>query len=204
LLDGSGDFAGWYDWRAPGFMTHPPYWWHPSGYTFQGAGMTLVKLDKPVDFIFTEIPQGWDGVEWFAPEADHHCKNRVIANAHLGDIPWEPATLPDGTPAGFEAKHVWDDLDTGWTTWWMRAPAGWRGKAEWTSLPGGDEIYVLEGDLSLPELGATLTAGGYLYDPDQIVVGAEQHSSTNGFTAVRYSKGNPWLLPPNRVQDRTG
>lgn len=204
LLMGNASFAGWYDWHSPGFMTHPPYWWHPSGYTFTGAGMTLVKIDKPVDFIFTPVPDGWDGLEWFADEKDHECKNRVIANAHLGSVPWEPVLLPDGSPAGFDAKHVWDDVETGWTTWWMRAPAGWTGRPEWTGAAGGDEIYILEGSLSLAGQNVALGQGGYLYDPEVIVVGAADSSTTTGFSAVRWSKhGNLWTLPENHLPARS-
>ncbi|MFN8533292.1 MAG: hypothetical protein U0556_07075 [Dehalococcoidia bacterium] len=200
LLRGGCDFDGWYQWRSIGYMMHPPYWWHPSGYRFEGGGMTLVKLDKPVDFILRDVPDGWDGREWIEPSAPHWCRNRTVPNAWLDGAPWEPVYLEGGKSAGFDAKHVWDDVETLWTTWLMRAPAGWRGKPGWRT-DGGDELYLLSGDLTVStDRTITLTEGGYYYDPDRIVAGGEDDSSEGGFVAVRWTKGaDHWRLPPIRI-----
>lgn len=205
LLEGNCNFAGFYQWQAVGYMTHPPFWWHPAGYTFTGPGMTLVKLDKPVDFVYTDVPANWDTTEWFADESDHECKNKVVSNAHLDAIPWETVSDTNGASAGFEAKRVWDDVETGWTTWLVRYPAGWQGREEWNNLPGGDELYLLDGSLTLHDRGITLTKGGYVYDPDIIIVGGANTSTADGFTGVRYTKGfDHWILPAVQTPARQG
>lgn len=192
LLSGTCDFAGWYEWKSLGYLMHPPYWWHPAGYRFPSGAEILVKLDAPVDFTFTEIPKDWDRREWIAPHAPHWCKNRAVSNANLDAAPWEPVLLDDGSPAGFEAKHVWDDVETGWTTWLMRAPAGWKGSG--ARRLGGDELFLLDGDLTLD--GVTLVERGYYYEPETL---RDDGFSQRGFTAIRWTRGEAWRLPPIRI-----
>ncbi|MFN8534375.1 MAG: hypothetical protein U0556_12620 [Dehalococcoidia bacterium] len=192
LLRGTADFAGWYGWESLGYLMHPPYWWHPAGYRFPSGAEILIKLDAPVDFTFREIPSDWDRREWIAPESPHWCKNRAVSNANLESEPWELVLDTNGQPAGFAAKHLWDDVETGWTTWLMRTPAGWRGSGE--IFAGGDELYLLSGDLNLD--GSRLLEGGYYYEPDRL---RDDGASEAGFTAIRWTRGDPWRLPPIRI-----
>src|SRR5262249_30720168 len=107
-------------------------------------------------------------------------------------------TRDDGTNAGYEAKSVYFDDDDGWLTWLMRVPAGWSGQGPVRRLPGADEMYVVDGDLTLDRGDGPLqlTAGSYFCDPDQLVDGGSSERSDKGCLAIRWTRGANHLVLP--------
>ena len=192
LLSGRVDFDGWYQWQALGYLMHPPYWWHPAGYTFPNGATILIRLDAPVDFTYRPIPADWDGREWIAPEAPHWCRNRAVTAAHLDPVPWEAVRDSAGQPLGLEAKHLWDDVEQGWVAWLLRAPASWQGSGQ--QYAGSDELYLLAGDLRVGDV--RLVAGGYYFEPTVL---RDDLASEEGAVAIRWTRGAPWRLPPIRI-----
>ncbi|MCS6802725.1 MAG: hypothetical protein RMM58_00665 [Chloroflexota bacterium] len=193
LLDGYLQFGDWYDWSALGYINHPPYWVHPADQRTAVGATMLVKIDGPVDFGFEPIPPNWDGREYFAAAAPTISRARPVRNVMLNDIPWERVSLPDGRDMGFEAKHLYDDPESGWTTWLMRAPAGWRTQGG-RIREGGEEIFLLEGDLTIEGVGR-LVGRSYYCDPDKTITGKW---TERGCVAIRWTRGGDYVLPPIR------
>ncbi|MCC6791887.1 MAG: hypothetical protein IT336_09385 [Thermomicrobiales bacterium] len=193
LLDGYLKFGDWYDWRPLGYINHPPFWVHPADQKTDVGATMLVKYDGVMDFGFEPIPDGWDGQEYVAAAATHRSPVPGVSNATVNDIPWEPVFLPGDRAMGFDAKRLSDDPESGWTTWLMRAPAGWRTEGGRVRV-GGEEIFLLEGDLTIDGVGS-LEGRGYYCDPERTITGK---SSEQGCLAIRWTQGGDYLLPPIR------
>ncbi|GIW05686.1 MAG: hypothetical protein KatS3mg060_0491 [Dehalococcoidia bacterium] len=193
LLDGVIQFGEWYDWKAFGYINHPPYWVHPADQKTDVGATMLAKIDGAVDFGFEPIPPDWDGREYIVEGTPVKSRARGVSNATLNDIPWEPVFLPGGRDMGFEAKHLNDDPESGWVTWLMRAPAGWRTEGG-RIREGGEEIFLLEGDLTIEGVGR-LEGRGYYCDPEKTITGK---STERGCLAIRWTQGGDYLLPPIR------
>lgn len=197
-LNGLLHFGHWYDYPALGYLNHPPYWLHPADQNTGTGVRLLIKLNKPVDFVFEPIPDGWDGVEWTSADAPGPIPGRAVSSQNIDVLEWQPAELADGSPAGFDAKTLYHGPD-GWTTWLMRVPGGWHGEGRAARLAGGDEMVLLSGGLTLElaEGPARLTEGGYFCDPENIVTAGEGTYSETGCIAIRWTKGADFLrLPP--------
>jgi hypothetical protein len=192
LLDGYVQFGDWYDWTALGYINHPPNWIHPADQRTNVGATMLVKIAGPVDFTFKPIPDDWDGQEYVEGDVPAAAGMRGVTRQALDGLPWEPVTLPGGRDMGFVARHIWDDPD-GWVTWMMRAPAGWRTEGGHVR-DGGDEIFLLEGDLTIEGVGR-LAGRSYYCDPEKTVTGK---STEAGFTAIRWTRGGDYVLPPIR------
>ncbi|MBB6377243.1 hypothetical protein BKA01_004501 [Pseudonocardia eucalypti] len=199
VLNGVFKFDDWYEIKNFGYFNHPPYWLHPAHQHAPEGVDLFIKNSAPVDFLYADIPPDWDRTEYLADGYPHVTRSRPVTGVEMADIPWEPVLDPDGAPTGMEGKHLWDDLDGGWTTWLMRVPAGWTGTGPAAATPGGDEFLVLEGDLTL-DRGASMTLGpmGYLCDPETFVYPGAGTGSEAGCLAVRWTRGDPLGLPTLR------
>ncbi|MCS7001537.1 MAG: hypothetical protein NZ518_01695 [Dehalococcoidia bacterium] len=196
LLDGLLHFGDWYDYRALGYLNHPPYWLHPADQKTSTGARMLIKIDKPVDFGFRPIPDDWDGAEVYDPAAPIIPAGRPISQVWLDGVPWGAIRFRDGAPTGLYGKRVWDDPESGWTTWLMRAPAGWRNTAPAAEHTGGDELYLLSGDWSVPWHPEPLRGETYYCSPDLLRIGGEH--TDGGMIAIRWTKDAPYHLPPLR------
>jgi hypothetical protein len=188
VLTGALVFGPWYRVDALGYFNHPPFWPHVTAHgPDPSAGLVtlLYRGGMPANVQFEKIPADWDGRPMPTPPT----KSLGTRDLQLDDIAWFALTRRDGLATGLEAKRIAEDRDDGWTTWLMRAPPGWSAAAEPLTAEGGDEIYVIEGDLTLGRRqGATLTTSGYVCDSKQIAEGAGTLSSRDGALFVRWTK----------------
>lgn len=196
VLEGAIRFGDAYSVTAPGYKNHPPFWLHPTVQTAVGQLTLLVRTSIDPAVMFAELPDAWDAIEGFAPGTPTRCEG--VTRLQLDALAWRPVERVDGEPAGFEAKRIYDDADDGWVTWLMRVPAGWRGTGPRREFRGGDELYVLEGDLTLD--AGRLDAETYFCDPDRWVDGGEAESSDAGCLAIRWSRGHDLRLPALRAR----
>jgi hypothetical protein len=186
VLKGGIAFDHWYAMDALAYMNHPPYWVHPTVQRAVGDLVMLLKTSYDATVEFMDIPENWDGVEFFAPPT----RSEGVTKLQLDDLPWQAVLGPDGSPSGMDAKQIWVDRDDGWVTWLMRVPPGWQGSGPRRELPGGDELFVLEGDFTVAYDGAQrLTANGYFCEPDRFVDGGAIERSDQGCLAIRWTKG---------------
>jgi anti-sigma factor ChrR (cupin superfamily) len=82
--------------------------------------------------------------------------SRVSTVVRSGEGAWRTLPAP-----GISLKVLRDDKETGESTALLRFQAGARFPAH--NHPGGEQIFVLEGDLKIG--GERLRAGDYLYTP---------------------------------------
>ncbi|MFN8533415.1 MAG: hypothetical protein U0556_07695 [Dehalococcoidia bacterium] len=201
-LEGIHHFGHWRDFCSPGYLNHPAYWVHPSDEATDTGTRLLMKYGGPFDINYLPFPENWDGVEFIAPtgEATHDPRLRGVTGVDLDEVPWEPVFSQDMRPIqNFQAKTLYRNEVTGWTTWMMRLPEGWRGVGPRRSWPAGDELFVVEGDLTI-DRGAgqvRLTAGGYYCNPDRYIEGGANDSSEGGCVAIRWSRGAEHLVLPS-------
>ncbi|MGH8965541.1 MAG: DUF4437 domain-containing protein [Actinomycetes bacterium] len=200
VLRGTFKFDDWYEIRNFGYFNHPPFWLHPAHQHAPDGVDLFIKNSAPVDFLYTPIAEDWDKREYLAEGYPHKTRSRPVTRVEMADIPWEPVLDPAGGRTGMEGKHLWDDLDEGWTTWLMRVPEGWSGTGPAQAMAGGDEFLVLEGDLTVDRGGRTaeLTAMSYLCDPEQFVYPGAGTGSNEGCLAIRWTRGDPLGLPTLR------
>lgn len=203
-LEGILHFGHWRDFTAPGYLNHPPYWVHPSDESTETGLRLLVKYAGPFDIDYLPFPDEWDGVEFIAPTGADRADPRLrgVTGVNLDDLPWEPVFSQEMRPIhNYEAKTLYRNEATGWTTWLMRLPPGWRGVGPQRSWPAGDELFVIEGDLTIDH-GAgpvRLTAGSYYCRPDRYIEGGANDFSESGCLAIRWTRGAEHLiLPPIR------
>jgi hypothetical protein len=197
ILQGSIHFGVWYSMTAPAYMNHPPFWVHPTDFRAGEDGLVmLMRLTADPIVQFEEIADGWEGVEYYATGKPTRCKG--VTKLQLDDLPWQSVRRIDGSDTDIDGKYVWFDDDDGWLTWLMRVPAGWSGAGEMRSVPGSDEMYVLEGDLTLDRGGGPmrLTGGSYYCDPDTFVDAGSAERSENGCTLIRWTRGADHLVLP--------
>lgn len=199
VLRGTFKFDDWYDIKDFGYFNHPPYWLHPAHQHAPEGVVLFIKNSSPVDFVYTDIPADWNAVEYLMDGFPHHTRSRPVTNLEMAALPWEPVLDPSGGRTGMEAKHLWDDLDGGWTTWLMRVPPGWHGDGEAEAVAGGDEFLVLEGDLTLDRgKPVDLGAMSYFCDPDEFVYPGAGTGSNEGCLAIRWTRNDSLGLPPLR------
>lgn len=201
-LSGILHFGSWRDFSAPGYLNHPPYWVHPSDEVTDTGLRLLVKYAGPFDINYTPFPENWDGTEFVAAAGKDRADTRLtgVVGINHEDLAWEPVLYQDLTPLKYDAKVLYRNEVTGWTTWLMRIPAGWRGVGMRRSTSAGDELFVLEGDLTVsrPE-SVLLTEGGYYCDPDRFIDGGSNEFSENGCIAIRWTRdAHHLVLPPVR------
>jgi hypothetical protein len=188
VLAGALNFDNQYKISALGYMNHPPFWLHPTNFSAEGD-LTMLMRDCHAPIVqFEDIPDNWNRVEYFASGSPTRCHG--VTKLQLDDLPWIDLHTATGLPTGLKAKRIWDDLDDGWITWLMRAPPNWASPGPLNRVSGGDEIYVIDGDLTLgrPER-PVLGASGYVCDAHQLADGAGALSSRAGATFIRWTRG---------------
>lgn len=187
-LSGTFQFGDWYEFVSPGYVNHPPYWVHPSDERTASGVTLLCKYFVPNTLDFLDIPPDWDGAQFRAPGTPDDPLAGEAVNLAIDKLAWHPVADSAGAPLGFEAITLYVD-EEGWTTWLMRVPAGWRGGGPVTERPGGDELYLVDGDLTVARSGvARLNAGSYYCYPDRIVDGGANDFSEQGCTAIRWTR----------------
>lgn len=193
-LGGSYRFGDFYDFPVMGYLNHPPHWVHPADQSTSTGVLLLIKNSCPVDFAFDPIPAGWDGIEGTGDGSGPlDPTTGGVTMLAVDDVPWQPAPTPDGAESGVQVKHLWQDGAQGWSTWLMQVPPGWRNPLAERTGTGGDELFLLSGDLTHPRHGR-LTAQAYYCDPESAAVGGE--SSETGCVAIRWTRGDaPVTLP---------
>ena len=196
VIGGTLCFGEWFELKAPVYFNHPEKCLHPAN-QFTDEGVTLlIKNSGFVDFLFADVPDGWDGTHYpFVEGADTSID--PVLPIHLDAHPWLPVMGSDGAPTGQEAKTIWRDPNRGWTTWLMRVPAGWQGSGEPREMAGGDEMFVLDGDFAIGRGGESVRLDGEAYycDPDRYNAGGRLERSEAGCVAVRWTRGTDLVLP---------
>jgi hypothetical protein len=200
FLRGSVQFGDFYRIDAPGYLSHPPYWLHPSEQRFAPEQDTymLVRLSMPIDTTYVPIPPDWDGKEYCAQDVDFP-RGRGISALQLSDVTYGPVRM-NGKETGEEAGVLFENPADDVITWLWRVSPGWRGDgAPWQLDGASDEVYVLEGDLTTAhdERQVNLAPGSYYCYSDVLYDGGGKASSNAGLLAVRWTKRVPGIeLPP--------
>lgn len=194
-LGGSYRFGSYYDFPDMGYLNHPPHWVHPADQSTPTGVLLLIKNSCPVDFAFDPIPPDWNGREGIGDGSGPlDCAANGVTMLPVNDVPWRNVKTPDGADAGMQAKHLWHDENGGWSTWLMQVPAGWHNPVAGRGGTGGDELFLLSGDLTHPRHGR-LDAQAYYCDPLSAVVGGE--SSVAGCVAIRWTRGESSIVLPD-------
>jgi hypothetical protein len=199
-LGGNYRFGDYYTFPEMGYINHPPNWVHPANQSTDTGVLLLIKNSAPVSFDFTLIPEDWNGVEG----TDRGTGNLDYTTGGVTLLPtdaapWHKLSSINGTELGLEAKHIWQDSGSGWSTWIMKAPRGWVSPVAASTCEGGDEMFLLEGDFTHSRHGR-LEATSYYSDSDDISFGGE--SSENGCVAIRWSKGNSQFSLPDLIEPK--
>lgn len=198
-LQGVFHFGDWYQLPSLGYLNHPPYWVHPVDQTTETGVTFLIKLSGDLDFFFYDMPDTWDGHEFVHPDAPERSSSRGLSSVHVESLAWGTVLSENGAPAGFHARHLWDDEDSGWVTWVARYPSGWNGTgARRVVEGGGDEWFVLQGSIRVDD-GLTLRQGDYSCDPERGVDGGAAAASDEGCVAIRWTRGLDHLRLPAPV-----
>ena len=194
FLSGTMNFGGYYSIKALGYCNHPPFWLHATNFyvekndglltmLYRGGQQPIVQLQN--------IPKDWDGRPYFAPAT----RSIGTRNLQLDDLAWASLKTRENVDTGLLYKRVAEDRDDGWTTWLMKAPPRWTAPKGVRQAPGGDEIYVIEGDLALKG-GGLLRKSGYVCNTSEIIEGTM--ASVSGALFVRWTKGADalWNVAP--------
>jgi hypothetical protein len=185
ILDGRYDFGGWYDWDALGYLNHPSTWVHPADQCAPEGARLIMKLSGPLDFKYRDIPEDWDGQE-FPMDPERAREQRGVSSLAL-----DPDGPSETDASGRRWQRIWHDVAGGWTTWLMTVPARWSGRGDGSSGPGGNELFVLTGDLRVRAFGdlVDLRAGDYVCDPERFEDGGAAERSEAGCVAIRWTRG---------------
>ncbi len=198
FLTGTMNFDNHYTVKALGYINHPPFWKHCTNFFVEkndGMVTMLMRSGHQPVVQLNPIPDGWDGRPTFAPAT----RSIGTRNLQLDDLDYVPLRTQAGEDTGVRAKRVAEDRDDGWTTWVMVVPPGWSAKTAPVTAKGGDEIYLIQGDLTLGgDAAATLKESGYVCDSAQIREGKGTMSSKGGALFVRWTKGaeGVWRVAP--------
>jgi hypothetical protein len=183
ILDGRYDFGGWYDFDAMSYLNHPPTWVHPADQCVPQGARLIMKLSGPLAFDYHDIPSDWDGTEFpLDPAAAAPYRGVTATSLQAGS----GETRSDGS----RWQRLWHDPLHGWTTWFVTIPAGWRGSGSGRERPGGDEVFVIGGDVALVvgDEVQPLVAGDYVCDPDVLRYGGMAESSRDGALLLRWTR----------------
>lgn len=199
-LGGQYHFGPWYEFPDLGYLNHPPHWVHPADQSTNTGVLLLIKNSIPVDFEFCPIPDKWDGVEGYMDPISGQISGKDgVKMLDTKSVPWQPLHTQEGLELGLEAKQLWHDRESNWRTWILRGPSGWTSPIEAReSADGGDEMFLLDGDLEHPSYGK-LSAPSYYCDPTRILFGGE--STKNGFQAIRWTRGESMFELPDIQHD---
>lgn len=185
ILEGRIDFGGWYDWQALAYLNHPSTWVHPADQCAPDGALLIMKLSGPLDFAYVAISEDWDGREYAADPGR--------AGPHHGASSLPVDVRADGREdgSGRRWQRAWTDVASGWTTWVVQAHAGWRGVGDGWSVAGGDELFVLSGDMRTRVRGdlVHLRQGDYVSDPERFEDGGGAEASEDGFVVIRWTRG---------------
>lgn len=185
ILRGRYDFGGWYEWNALSYLNHPSTWVHPADQEAPDGATLLMKQSGPLDFVYSDIPEGWDGREYPAdPE-------RAGPHQGVSSQPVDPEGGGELDASGRRWQRLWHDQVSGWTTWLLTVPAGWRGGGAGWAEEGGDELFVLSGGLRTRIHGGLveLAEGDYVCSPQRYEHGGADEQSVQGCVAVRWTRG---------------
>ncbi len=113
------------------------------------------------------------------------------------DLQWQPLPV-QGIAGGLQAKTLSRDKQSGAVTMLIYYPAGWRNPQRGYHS-GGEELFVLEGDLSIG--GQTLTNRCYSYLPAGFAHGPV--STVNGALTLTFFDRAPDFTPSPEAQPGT-
>lgn len=132
-LEGEIRFADFYTLPTLGYLNHPPFWVHPADQYSDIGATLLIRNSGPCDFVYEDIPAGWDGREYVMP-------GRGTATG----VTTRQLSLPaaDGQ-AKSETLYRWDD---GLVTEFRAVAPGWSSTDASASV---EMIFVLDGDVSV-------------------------------------------------------
>jgi len=105
------------------------------------------------------------------------------------DLPWEEFRVK-GVASGLKAKPLSRDGKSGAVSLLLSYPPGWRSRADSNYHSGDEEIFVLEGDLTIG--GRTLTDRCYSFIPAGVTHGPV--SSRNGCLALTFFDQEPDVI----------
>ncbi len=105
------------------------------------------------------------------------------------DLPWEEFRVK-GVASGLISKTLSHDPKTGAVSLLLYYPPGWRSRADSNYHSGDEEIFVLEGDLTIG--GRTLTDRCYSFIPAGMTHGPI--SSRNGCLALTFFDQEPDVI----------
>jgi hypothetical protein len=108
------------------------------------------------------------------------------------DLPWEEFRVK-GVASGLKAKTLSRDSKTGAVSLLLSYPPGWRSRADSNYHSGDEEIFVLEGDLTIGE--RTLTDRCYSFIPAGMTHGPI--STRNGCLALTFFDQEPDVIASN-------
>jgi hypothetical protein len=111
------------------------------------------------------------------------------------DLPWEEFRVK-GVASGLKAKTLSRDRKTGAVSLLLSYPPGWRSKADSNYHSGDEEIFVLEGDLTIGE--RTLTDRCYSFIPAGMTHGPI--STRNGCLALTFFDREPDVIASKESQ----
>ena len=195
VLDGTIEFGDWYRLPMLGYCNHPPNWVHPADIRSRDAVTLLIKTSGALDFAFWDIPEEWDRREFIVhPDGTTGEDSLAVTAKLVNTMPWLPALGPDGEPTGFSVKQIWADPRPDWVTWLVEYPPGWQATDLPKAVPGGDELLLLEGDLTVMWDGRlhTLDGPGYYCEPDRFPASGPAQRSTRGARAIRWTMNAPF------------
>lgn len=114
----------------------------------------------------------------------------AVEIVHAGDIPWEP----QARQAGRFIKRL---ASSGHGDSWLSGSVEWsEDEALWHRHPVGEEAFVLEGSMTISELGDrgpeiyTYVPGGYLWRPAGILHAGPGSSVTDTAVAFHHTSGD--------------
>ena len=194
VLTGTLLFDDWYRLDAPVYLNHPPFWAHPTNFRAEGELTMLVRDHFDPVVQLTPIPTDYRGQDFFVPGRPTRARAGV-QRLELDELPLSRIHDASGRDTGIAVRRVWEDLDDDWVTWLMDVPAGWSLPGPGVSLPGGDELFIVVGDLSFDYRGvpSRLTRYGFAADCTSFPLGRNWRSE-GGCRFVRWTRGADWTL----------
>ena len=186
---------------ALSYFNHPAFWTHATSQTTEGEVTLLVHGSHHPGTGLEPVPRGWDGRGYFSSSLLPGV--RAVDGLDIDTSPgaWVPVQTGAGDQTGYEAIHVWNDPEDGWSTWLMKIPPNWRGVETGPSAPGSDEVFLISGDLILDRGDDPLrmASQSHFCDPTEFVPYGRSCSSLLGGLALRWTRNGDLVLPPPLV-----